>query len=502
MSIRQSLVAGLLGNGCAALVGLAVVPLYLRLLGPDGYGLVGFLATLQGWAVLADLGISAAASRELARFGAGTVPAAPLRALLRAAELAYACIAVLLGLLVFLLSEPLSVHWLQSQVYAPTELARAVALMALVLGAQWMATLYRNCLLGLHRQVAVGAMTGAVALLRGCAGVGVLAGVSASIEAFLWVQVAVGALESGTLRLYLSHHLPAALASRAGLGPLRAIMPFALGVAATVLLGTVLMQLDKLLVARLVPLDHFGYFMLAVTIGTAFSVLVVPIDNVAYPRFSGLVAVGSERELAQQYHAFSQLAAVGVFPPALLLALFAETFLHLWTGDAAAARAAAPVLSVWGLAMALNSVMHVPYAVQLAHGWTRLAATLNVVAVTCMVPALLLLVPKHGAVAAAWVWVGVNALYLCVGVPLMHRRILRGEQAAWYFRDLLGPLLTCALASLAALAAYGRVAPATRLQEALFLVIALLVLTVAAAAGSPLARRLALASFARPTKRA
>jgi O-antigen/teichoic acid export membrane protein len=102
---------------------------------------------------------------------------------------------------------------------------------------------------------------------------------------------------------------------------------------------------------------------------------------------------------------------------------------------------------------ALNALCSVPYAAQLAHGWTRLGLSVNAVAVALLAPVTLWLVPRHGAMAAGWIWAAVNVGYVVVQVMLMHRRILRGEAARWYLQAFLAPLVasTVMAASFAAL---------------------------------------------------
>jgi hypothetical protein len=85
--------------------------------------------------------------------------------------------------------------------------------------------------------------------------------------------------------------------------------------------------------------------------------------------------------------------------------------------------------------------MTLPYFLQLAAGWTLLTIRVNLVAVCLVVPALALLVPVYGGMAAAWIWLCLNAGYVLVAVPLMHRRLLRGELGLWYLNDVLPPVL-------------------------------------------------------------
>jgi len=86
--------------------------------------------------------------------------------------------------------------------------------------------------------------------------------------------------------------------------------------------------------------------------------------------------------------------------------------------------------------------MNLPYALQLAHGWTRLAFFQNVLSVFIVVPAIWWLGSHYGGPGAATVWVALNLGYVLISVPLLHRRLMRGEMSHWYLRDVLPPALT------------------------------------------------------------
>lgn len=45
--IKRYLIADFVGRGWATLVGMAFVPLYIKFMGIEAFGFVGFLATLQ-----------------------------------------------------------------------------------------------------------------------------------------------------------------------------------------------------------------------------------------------------------------------------------------------------------------------------------------------------------------------------------------------------------------------------------------------------------------------
>jgi hypothetical protein len=68
----------------------------------------------------------------------------------------------------------------------------------------------------------------------------------------------------------------------------------------------------------------------------------------------------------------------------------------------------------------------------------------NIAAAIVILPAMVLIAPRYGAVGAALVWIGVSAFHLFGAVPMAHRHFLRGELRRWYFDDTLVPMLAIA----------------------------------------------------------
>jgi hypothetical protein len=88
--------------------------------------------------------------------------------------------------------------------------------------------------------------------------------------------------------------------------------------------------------------------------------------------------------------------------------------------------------------------MVLPYTLQLAHGWTKLVFSQNVISTILLVPLMIIMVINYGAVGAPIVWIILNASYLFIMIPLMHKRILTSEMKQWYLLDIGAPLLIIA----------------------------------------------------------
>ena len=49
MSVKRNVLSNYLGQGWSAVMGLAFVPLYIKYLGIEAYGLIGLFAVMQAW---------------------------------------------------------------------------------------------------------------------------------------------------------------------------------------------------------------------------------------------------------------------------------------------------------------------------------------------------------------------------------------------------------------------------------------------------------------------
>jgi len=99
---------------------------------------------------------------------------------------------------------------------------------------------------------------------------------------------------------------------------------------------------------------------------------------------------------------------------------------------------------------ALNGMVAVPYALQLAYAWTNLTFYMTVIAAVALAPLIVILTVRYGPVGAAIAWVVVESFYMLVGVQLTHRRLMRGEFGRWCVHDVALPLAAaCAVAVVA-----------------------------------------------------
>jgi O-antigen/teichoic acid export membrane protein len=442
---KLDLAANFAGVGWSFLIQIACIPLYLRFLGVEAYGLIGFYLMLQAILQVLDFGLSPTMNREMARYSVQPEKAAEARDLVRTLEAGYWLIGIAIGAVMLAAAPVIATDWIKASTIPVHDVRHTVMLMGVLAVFQWPASFYQGGLMGLGRQVLYNGLSISLSTLSNGGAVLVLWRVSPTIQAFFLWLVAVNAAKVILLATFLWKSLPPATRPpQFDSRQVRNIWHFAAGMSGITACALILTQSDKVILSKLLSLKMFGYYTLAGMFGAGLSMIVGSVSNTIFPRFSALVVAGNEEALKHLYHRCTQLMAVLILPLAAVLALFSTDILQLWTGNAEVARNAGPIASVLVVGTALNGLMFLPYTLQLAYGWTSIGLRINIFLTVTLVPAIWIMATHYGAVGAASVWVALNCIYMAIGVPLTHRRLLRGETSRWLAEDV-GLSLTAGL---------------------------------------------------------
>ncbi|MGN6479262.1 lipopolysaccharide biosynthesis protein [Luteibacter sp.] len=445
--LKTNILANYLGQGWVALMAIVFVPFYSRALGMEGFGLVGLMLSVQAMALLLDLGLGGVMNRELARRSVTECAAGSMRELVRTLECFIWPSCLVIAIAINAAGPWLAGSWLHPEALSKSDTLTAITMMAVAVALQWPATFYTNGLSGLERQPTANAINAIFATLRSVGAAAVLALFSPSVLAFMAWYAAVGATQSAVSAYLLWRALPPGRA-RFRAHELRSARRFAGGLFLITGTAIILMQLDRIILSATRPLAEVGYFTLALTVAAALGRAIQPIFNAVYPRFSRLVAAGDEVTLAALYHECSQYLVVITAALGGFLIAFAEPVVRLWTGDVATAGIVALPLAILVAGSVINCLLNLPYALQLAHAWTGLTGLLNSAAVVVMIPLGIIMIRRFGLPGAATLWLLTNLFTLAIGLPLMHRRLLRGHLGEWYLRDVLPPVAAVFVAAL------------------------------------------------------
>lgn len=107
---KLELVASFAGTGWSGVVQLACIPAYIKLMGIESYGLIGFYLVLQAALQVLDLGFSPTMNREMARYSVLPHKTAEARDLVRTLEIGYWLIGLAIGAGILAAAPWLAIH--------------------------------------------------------------------------------------------------------------------------------------------------------------------------------------------------------------------------------------------------------------------------------------------------------------------------------------------------------------------------------------------------------
>ena len=449
MSLKANIIASYLSQAYITLASIVVLPLYIRYMGAEAYGLVGFFTLLQVWFSLLDMGLTPMLARETARFHGGGLDVLAYRQLVRALEGVFILSALGGGLLLFTGAGYIAQHWLQTSALPLDQVETAIQLMAMTIAMRWLGGVYRSTLSGAERLVELSVFNAGIATLRTVGVLPVLLWVDASPLAFFLFQLGVTLLETLGLWLYAYRCLPRFIPSQRlgwSFAPLKKVYQFSLGIAFASLVWVLITQVDKLILSHLLPLADYGYFTLAVLVASSVTLLSAPISTALLPRMAKLEAKGNTDTLIQLYRQTTQWVTLLASSAALTLALCAEPLLLVWTGDTQLAQQAAPILRLYALGNGILAVCAFPYYLQYAKGNLRLHLIGNALFIVLLVPATVWATLNFGAIGAGYAWLASNVISFLLWLPVIHRRFAPGLHQHWVGKDILPILLVTSIA--------------------------------------------------------
>lgn len=442
--LKTNIVANFTGSIWQGTIALVFIPFYIRFMGIESYGLVGIFATLQVMFGLLDIGLGSTLTREMARLSVLQRKEQEMRNLVRTLETFYWGIAIFVGITFVLLSPIIARHWIIPGQLSPKTIEQALLIMGFLIAFQMPIGFYSGGLMGLQKQVQLNVVNVSMSTLRGVGAVLILWLVSPTIQAFLLWQIAVSVLNFISLALFLWSSLPHCKNKTVFQRQLlKGVWRFTAGMSAITILATILTQLDKVILSKMLSLEMFGYYTLANVVAMSLGRLFTPVFYSIYPRLTQLVSIDDQEGLIQLYHKSCQFMSVLIMPIAIVITFFSYEIMLLWTQNSATAAKTYLLVSILICGTALNGLMNLPYALQLAFGWTRLSVLKNIIALILIVPLLIVLALHYGAIGVAYVWLILNIGYIFIEIPIMHRKILNEEKWRWYWHDVCLPFIAC-----------------------------------------------------------
>jgi O-antigen/teichoic acid export membrane protein len=423
----RNLTANLVGTAVITLLTAVITPMQVHILGIEAFGIVTFITTLQMAFTAFDFGLSSTLTRELAADTSdGKLNSRPLVA---TAVTIYWLAAILVGAVLVWQAAPIANAWLRAETLTPELVAQSLRVTAVYLALRWPVALYSGLLTGFQRLDILNMTRVAMVTLRMLGGIAVLL-VWRTLDAFLWWTAFSALLEVMAFDIICRRVFPAMpRRPRIDGDAIRKVWRFSVSMNAIAVLAVLIVQMDRLFISKMLPLQDLGFYNLAYTLAAGISLIIAAVSSAVLPSLAEAHGRGDgelSARLLKADRALLFLAGGAAF------AFIAEgkLLLTLWV-NATAAAAAYPALAVLSLGFWFSALNANSYNVAVASGRPGRFLQLNLWLILPYMALLYVLIDRFGIIGAAGSWVVLNLVYAGVLIPFVHREIMGDSVVDW-----------------------------------------------------------------------
>lgn len=444
-SLKKNTIANYIGQFYSILIGIIILPMYLKYLGAEAYGLVGFFTMLMSLMMLLDMGLTGTLARECAYNKDKQNGLFVLKGLIRSIEFLFFGVSILIFSGIYFASDIIALKWLNIHELSIQTVENSIKLMGAMIVMRWFVGFYQGAIVGFEQQVWLNIYKVFFNTLKFVGAFLLIKYVTQDIIYFFLYQLIVGIAEFLTIRLKVYRVLPKTDFLYPKLEPLKKIAPFALSIAFTSGIWIIFTQADKLLLSHYIPLSEYGYFTLVVIVSGAIIQISAPIAQAIQPRMTSLLSNGKKSEMITLYHQATQYVAIVAFSVVAIIISFSYELLYAWTGYAVAAKWAAPILFWYVLGYGLLSIGAFQYYLQYACGNLKYHVRFNVIFPIVTLPIIYFSIVNYGAIGAGKAWFIIHLVGFFIWPPFVHSKFAPGIHKDWMIKDILPAFMMSSL---------------------------------------------------------
>ena len=359
------------GKTAGILVAFIFFPLYSRLLGPEQFGAVAVILSLQALLVMLDLGMSTMISRDVA---AGQSKPYRLFGLVRTSEV---CLA---GFYFLLLALAIGFKSLDGLSNINFFVVGGAVLLFWVLVMQ---NIYYTAMLasGTYTCATIIQVVGTIA--RAISSIYVLSNFATTLTAFVLTQLFLAALHCLITRHYLKNALcvHGKKQPTVGFSECYAMISRGRTLLVSGAAGAAAMQLDKPIISIFMSAADIAPYFLAVTLSaTPVGILAAPIAQYFQVRITKDIAHNNHEAYKKNLSYFIIATAFAVLAPGMILFIFNEEIVAVWLGNSGQNHVVSSYSKILLIGYGMAAMGYIPYVIIIARQQFAFQAKLSIFA--------------------------------------------------------------------------------------------------------------------------
>lgn len=398
MTIARNTLYNLAGATVPIVLALVTVPLYLRQIGEDRYGILAIVWLLLGYFGSFDLGLSRAAANRIAQLR--DAPATSRQEVFWTACVLNTGLGILAGVAFYFLGARLFEFWLRMSAPLHAEATLALPWIAAAVPVATVTAALTGALEGLQRFSTVNAIQAIGTALFQIAPLVTAILLGPQLQYVIPAAVVSRVVTLAPLMLSVRSALPLDGPPKLNRRQMKTLFAYGSWVTVTNLVGPLLHVFDRFLIGILRGTTAVAHYVVPFQLVNRAQIIPGALSRALFPHFSAI-----DTTQASQVARESVIALAAVTTPMTLAALLSMApFLQIWVGGEFATHAA-PVGEILLLGIWINGLAFVPFALLQAQGRPDIVAKFHLAE---LIPFFLLLwfaLHHFGIVGAAAVWV-------------------------------------------------------------------------------------------------
>jgi O-antigen/teichoic acid export membrane protein len=430
-NLNLNVIANYASFAYVAGISLAVMPLLHQELGSEYFGLIGIHVLLTNILGLLDLGFSTTVSRECAVHRNNPKSAGILPHIIRVTGFFFHAAA---GILIFgfiALPDSITLQWLSTDQIPPESARGYLLLILLSITIRWVSGLYRGVINGFESQITTSIINALSATLRFPVAYALILQSNEPTITYFRFQILIVLIEYVLLYLIsrkLTCHIHPATLDSAGFKKLfYRIISLSASISILTIVTTLYTQIDKIILAKILPLAQYGDFSLILVATTGIASLAGPISTALIPRLTNLTANRNAPQVFDEYIKSQKILLMLMLPCGMSCIFLAPRILFAWTGNVQFSTDMAAIFGVYAMGNVIWVISALPGYLKYAAGEMNFLLKYNLALLLVYAPSALLMGLKFGPIGAGVAWLVVNALALLVSHATIHRKFFSLE---------------------------------------------------------------------------
>ncbi len=428
------------------LLTLFATPYFIKFLGPEAFGLVGFFYLFSMCLSTFDLGMSPYLQREIAKFTKNKDIDEEFRKVIQVISIYFVFIIVTINILAFPFSELIINYWFSLdawEVLPIIQVEQSIKLIFLTSSLLVLVNLFKFGLTGCHYHYWLNIFLIIISLLRYIGSILLISIFDGTIVDFFIYQAFVALISVVVMGFKFYQQLPEKvyLVQDLNISFFKKVFSNTTKIAALSILWIVTYQLDKVLLSKTLPLVEYGYFSLITILCAGIIMIAGPIKRAIQPTISIMFLSDGISKSIDLYRKASHLITIISSSLVITLCLYSVPIALFWTKDLTASLWIADRLYLFVIGAGLASIQSILLALQESRGDLKLQIKLNTIFLIIQIPLMLFGVLFYGVVGIGMAWMFTRIFSFIISLYFIHNSYDKNLNKNWFFKDFLPVIL-------------------------------------------------------------